>query len=193
MEEAGREARLDRWRARLPDYARRYEAADRDGELRLVIYTKAFSIWPLHRQQTMELTMLGYMEATQAAPIFALEQSLEFLIRSPRSGWRPSAGEVLEFAAVASQNVLRYLRGEDGEVEPVSRRYELNTTAIEYAIRSGRRLVDQPDPEPTEGFITPAFAAALTDVLGDDTLTGKSAIRISTLARLKYPSRGGLL
>lgn len=166
MDELERERRTTRWRGQLPAYAVAYEDLDRDNDLRLVIFTKAFNVWPLHRQQSLELTLIAYVEETGEAPIWVLEKAVRYLLNAPGSSWRPTPGQIREMAAIASQNVSRYLRGATDEIEPISRRYEIGTSGIAHALRSARELVGQPHPEVPQGFITPVFAAAMVDAIG---------------------------
>lgn len=150
----------------LPEYARAYDSPNRDNDLRIVIFAKAFNVWPLHRQQSLELTLLAYVEETAEIPVWALEQAVRFLLNLPGSQWRPTPGQIREAAAFASQNVSRYLRGVDDEVKPTSRNAELGVSAIAHSLRTARKLVGQPQPDGTQGFITPAFAAAMVDAIG---------------------------
>ena len=170
----------------LPEYARGYVSPNRDSDLRLVIFTKAFNVWPLHRQQSLELTLLAYIEETSEAPVWALEQAVRFLLNSPEHSWRPTPGQIREAAAIASQAVSRYLHGSTHEIETMSRRHELPSSAISYALKSARELVDQPSDESTTGFITPQFAAAMVDAIGSLPLKISSGTKEKLIGNQKF-------
>ena len=159
--------RLEAWRRELPEFYQRWSGFKIDDKLRLVIFTRAFDVWPLHRQQIIELTLLSHIELTAEVPLFALDAAVTYLLESPHATFRPSIGEMLEVATIGIENALRYIRGREGSIAPIARNRETTKSAVDYALRAGRRLVGQPDRDPKRSkLLTPRYALAMTETLG---------------------------
>ena len=150
-------------------FYQRWSGFEIDDKLRLVIFTRAFDIWPLHRQQIIELTLLSHIELTAEVPLFALDAAVTYLLESPprASHFRPSIGEMLEVATIGIENALRFIRGREGSIAPIVRNREMTKSAIDYALRAGRRFVGQPDRDSSRSkLLTPRYALAMTETLG---------------------------
>ncbi|KKK67405.1 hypothetical protein LCGC14_2954420 [marine sediment metagenome] len=150
-------ARLEQWRAQLPEYCRSWTKKT-DDRARVAIFETAFEIYPIHRQQTMELTIVAYMDATADVPLWALDAAMRFLMASPRGSFRPPPGEIREVAAIAIENARRYATEREDTIKPIDRSRDLTSSAIDFALRKGREMVGQPELDPARGFLTERFA-----------------------------------
>lgn len=128
----------------LAPLVRHFTDAKTDGDYRVALYTKMLNLFPLHRQQNLELTLLSFVDETRGVPLFALDAALRTLTRETDRAFRPSVGEILNVAAREIARVRRRALGLDPLTSTTN---PMPGDNVDRWLETGRRWVEQPDPE----------------------------------------------
>ncbi len=114
---------------------------------------------------------MAYLDLTDDIPLWALDKAMTWIMGDSTQEFRPHPGKIREAAAIAIENARRYITGRSPQIDPIDRSRDLPTSAIDFALRKGREMVGQPDPDPTIGFLTERYARTVRKVHSSGGLT----------------------